>query len=248
MIGNVGGRLAGPRRSWCATVAALLVGTAGSWSGPSSTARPGDDRRRRRPCRRRPPPVTRGNGDPAGQDPRHVRLRRGVHGRAPGRAGHRDRAARRRAPMVERGGVLYAVDNQAVRLLYGELPAYRDFGAGMTRRPGRAAAGAEPGRPRTGPGPADHCGRPLHRRDGGGDPPLAGGLGAAGRRSGPGRCRSGRWCSCPVALRVGEATAGGRHRRSARTSRCWPRSSTARVVTAAGQRRPAGRRSRSATR
>jgi peptidoglycan hydrolase-like protein with peptidoglycan-binding domain len=36
---------------------------------------------------------------------------------------------------VERGGVLYAVDNQAVRLLYGRLPAYRDFRAGMTGGP-----------------------------------------------------------------------------------------------------------------
>jgi hypothetical protein len=33
---------------------------------------------------------------------------------------------------VERGGILYAVDNRAVRLLYGDLPAYRDFGPGMT--------------------------------------------------------------------------------------------------------------------
>jgi len=36
---------------------------------------------------------------------------------------------------VERGGVLYAVDNRAVRLLYGDLPAYREFGPGMTDGP-----------------------------------------------------------------------------------------------------------------
>ena len=36
---------------------------------------------------------------------------------------------------VERGGILYAVDNRAVRLLYGDLPAYRDFGPGMTDGP-----------------------------------------------------------------------------------------------------------------
>ena len=36
---------------------------------------------------------------------------------------------------VERGGILYSVDNQAVRLLYGDLPAYRDFVAGMSDGP-----------------------------------------------------------------------------------------------------------------
>ncbi len=36
---------------------------------------------------------------------------------------------------VERGGLLYSVANQAVRLLYGDLPAYRDFGAGMSDGP-----------------------------------------------------------------------------------------------------------------
>jgi peptidoglycan hydrolase-like protein with peptidoglycan-binding domain len=39
------------------------------------------------------------------------------------------------ATTVERGGVLYSVDNQVVRLLYGDLPAYRDFVAGMTDGP-----------------------------------------------------------------------------------------------------------------
>jgi peptidoglycan hydrolase-like protein with peptidoglycan-binding domain len=34
--------------------------------------------------------------------------------------------------VVERGGVLYTVDNRAVRLLYGDLPAYRDLGTGMS--------------------------------------------------------------------------------------------------------------------
>jgi hypothetical protein len=33
---------------------------------------------------------------------------------------------------VERGEVLYTVDNQDVRLLYGSLPAYREFAPGMT--------------------------------------------------------------------------------------------------------------------
>lgn len=36
---------------------------------------------------------------------------------------------------VSRGGVLYTVDNQAVRLLYGPLPAYRGFAAGMSDGP-----------------------------------------------------------------------------------------------------------------
>jgi peptidoglycan hydrolase-like protein with peptidoglycan-binding domain len=36
---------------------------------------------------------------------------------------------------VPRGGILYAVDNQPVRLLYGALPAYRGFVAGMTDGP-----------------------------------------------------------------------------------------------------------------
>jgi len=33
---------------------------------------------------------------------------------------------------VERGDVLYTVDDQGVRLMYGTLPAYRDYAAGMT--------------------------------------------------------------------------------------------------------------------
>jgi Putative peptidoglycan binding domain/HlyD family secretion protein len=37
--------------------------------------------------------------------------------------------------MVERGGLLYSVANQAVRLLHGDLPAYRDFVAGMSDGP-----------------------------------------------------------------------------------------------------------------
>jgi peptidoglycan hydrolase-like protein with peptidoglycan-binding domain len=36
---------------------------------------------------------------------------------------------------VSRGGVLYAVDNRTVRLLYGALPAYRGFAEGMTDGP-----------------------------------------------------------------------------------------------------------------
>jgi peptidoglycan hydrolase-like protein with peptidoglycan-binding domain len=36
---------------------------------------------------------------------------------------------------VSRGGILYAVDNQPVRLLYGTLPAYRGFAAGMPDGP-----------------------------------------------------------------------------------------------------------------
>ncbi len=36
---------------------------------------------------------------------------------------------------IERGGLLYSVANQAVRLLYGDLPAYRDFVAGMSDGP-----------------------------------------------------------------------------------------------------------------
>jgi peptidoglycan hydrolase-like protein with peptidoglycan-binding domain len=34
--------------------------------------------------------------------------------------------------VVSRGGVLFAVSGTAARLLYGTLPAYRDFGTGMT--------------------------------------------------------------------------------------------------------------------
>jgi peptidoglycan hydrolase-like protein with peptidoglycan-binding domain len=37
--------------------------------------------------------------------------------------------------VVRRGGVLYRVNNQPVRLLYGTLPAYRDFAAGMPDGP-----------------------------------------------------------------------------------------------------------------
>lgn len=36
---------------------------------------------------------------------------------------------------VSRGGTIYAVANQPVRLLYGGLPAYRDFASGMTGGP-----------------------------------------------------------------------------------------------------------------
>ncbi len=36
---------------------------------------------------------------------------------------------------VSRGGILYAVDNQPVRLLYGTVPAYRGFATGMTDGP-----------------------------------------------------------------------------------------------------------------
>ena len=36
---------------------------------------------------------------------------------------------------VDRGGTLYAVTNQPVRLLFGTTPAYRDFAAGMTDGP-----------------------------------------------------------------------------------------------------------------
>jgi hypothetical protein len=36
---------------------------------------------------------------------------------------------------VSRGGTLYAVDNQPVRLLYGAVPAYRAFASGMTDGP-----------------------------------------------------------------------------------------------------------------
>jgi peptidoglycan hydrolase-like protein with peptidoglycan-binding domain len=36
---------------------------------------------------------------------------------------------------VGRGGTLYAVENQAVRLLYGALPAYRSFATGMSDGP-----------------------------------------------------------------------------------------------------------------
>jgi HlyD family secretion protein/Putative peptidoglycan binding domain len=37
--------------------------------------------------------------------------------------------------VVRRGGVLYRVSNQPVRLLFGTLPAYRDFAAGMPDGP-----------------------------------------------------------------------------------------------------------------
>src|SRR5439155_14786968 len=53
---------------------------------------------------------------------------------------------------VSRGGILYAVDNQPVRLLYGTFPAYRGFAAGMTDGPdvaeletNLAALGFDPG-------------------------------------------------------------------------------------------------------
>jgi hypothetical protein len=37
--------------------------------------------------------------------------------------------------VIRRGGVLYRVNNQPVRLLFGTLPAYRDFAAGMPDGP-----------------------------------------------------------------------------------------------------------------
>jgi hypothetical protein len=37
--------------------------------------------------------------------------------------------------VVRRGGVLYRVDNRPVRLLFGTMPAYRDFAAGMPDGP-----------------------------------------------------------------------------------------------------------------
>jgi peptidoglycan hydrolase-like protein with peptidoglycan-binding domain len=51
-----------------------------------------------------------------------------------GQAGILTSAARPGAA-VRRGGVLYRVDNQPVRLLVGTLPAYRDFAAGMPDGP-----------------------------------------------------------------------------------------------------------------
>ena len=57
---------------------------------------------------------------------------------------------------VDRGGTLYAVANQPVRLLLGAVPAYRDFAAGMTDGPdvqqleeNLAALGMRPGRVNT---------------------------------------------------------------------------------------------------
>jgi peptidoglycan hydrolase-like protein with peptidoglycan-binding domain len=54
---------------------------------------------------------------------------------------------------VDRGGTLYAVANQPVRMLLGAVPAYRDFAAGMTDGPdvqqleeNLAALGLRPGR------------------------------------------------------------------------------------------------------
>jgi peptidoglycan hydrolase-like protein with peptidoglycan-binding domain len=54
-----------------------------------------------------------------------------VHQAAPGIL----TAAAEPGATVERGGVLYSVDNRAIRLLYGDLPAYRDFGLGMADGP-----------------------------------------------------------------------------------------------------------------
>jgi Putative peptidoglycan binding domain len=62
-------------------------------------------------------------------------------------------AAAQPGALVRRGGVLYRVDNQPVRLLFGTLPAYRDFAAGMPDGPdihqleqNLAALGLDPGR------------------------------------------------------------------------------------------------------
>jgi HlyD family secretion protein/Putative peptidoglycan binding domain len=44
-------------------------------------------------------------------------------------------AAARPGSVVRRGGVLYRVDNQAVRLLFGTIPVYRDLAAGMPDGP-----------------------------------------------------------------------------------------------------------------
>jgi hypothetical protein len=44
-------------------------------------------------------------------------------------------AAAQPGAVVRRGGVLYRVDNQPVRLLFGTLPAYRDLAAGMPDGP-----------------------------------------------------------------------------------------------------------------
>jgi Putative peptidoglycan binding domain len=51
-----------------------------------------------------------------------------------GRAGILTAAAQPGA-VVRRGGVLYRVDNQPVRLLFGTVPAYRDLAAGMPDGP-----------------------------------------------------------------------------------------------------------------
>lgn len=55
--------------------------------------------------------------------------------------------------IVDRGGVLYAVADQPVRLLFGPIPVYRDFAAGMTDGPdvrqleeNLVALGLDPGR------------------------------------------------------------------------------------------------------
>jgi hypothetical protein len=44
-------------------------------------------------------------------------------------------SAARPGVVVRRGGVLYRVDNRPVRLLFGTIPAYRDFAAGMPDGP-----------------------------------------------------------------------------------------------------------------
>ena len=128
MIGKVGGRSPG-RVGVVTTVAALTVGTVGLvvWSvataGPAETGGPAT-------VPVGAAPVTRGSVTERvripgtyGFDGAYPVVHQGTPGivtaiAAPG-------------AVVERGGVLYAVDNRAVRLLVGELPAYRDFGPGM---------------------------------------------------------------------------------------------------------------------
>ena len=83
--------------------------------------------------------------------------------------------------MVRRGGVLYRVNNQPVRLLFGTLPAYRDFAAGMPDGPdvnqlehnlaalrldpGRSTSGS-PARPRRRSAAGRHGGLPAWQRTG----------------------------------------------------------------------------------
>ena len=57
-------------------------------------------------------------------------------------------------PVVRRGQPLFRLAGQPVVLLYGAVPAWRDFGARHDPGPRRARAAAEPGRARVRPGPA----------------------------------------------------------------------------------------------